>query len=245
MAASLGEAEPNGVSVAPNIHYLQLCLKNTKMESISSTTLVDAMRWRYATKQFDSERKIPENVWDDIEETLVLTPSSYGLQPWKFFVVTDENVKKQILPHSWNQRQVVDCSHLVVFARPTNFSAEDVDRFIERTAEVREVEVGSLSGFRDMMVSTLIDAMPERLGEWAVRQCYIALGNLMTAAAMLKVDACPMEGFVPAEVDRVLGFPERELTTAVMCPMGYRVDDDKYASLPKVRYRREDVVERV
>ncbi len=215
------------------------------MEPISSNTLVDAMRWRYATKQFDSERRIPDAIWDDIEKALVLTPSSYGLQPWKFIVVTDIKVRGKILPHAWNQRQVVDCSHLVVIARPTHFGEEDIDRFIARTADVRGVDADSLAGFRNMMVSTLIDAMPDRLGDWAVRQCYIALGNLMTAAAMLKVDACPMEGFVPAEVDRELGLPERGLTTAVMCPMGYRASEDRYAALPKIRYRAEDVVERV
>lgn len=213
------------------------------MEPISSTILVDAMRWRYATKQFDRERRIPDEIWEDIETALVLTPSSYGLQPWKFIVVTDANVREEILPHAWNQRQVVDCSHLVVIARPTNFGEEDIDRFIARTSEVRGVDAESLAGFRNMMVSTLIEAMPDRLGDWAQRQCYIALGNLMTAAAMLKVDACPMEGFVPAEVDRVLGLAERGLTTAVMCPMGYRAAEDRYAALPKIRYRAEDVVE--
>lgn len=215
------------------------------MEPISSTTLVDAMRWRYATKQFDSERRIPDSIWDDIERALVLTPSSYGLQPWKFFVVNDAKVRKGILPHAWNQRQVVDCSHLVVIARPTNFGEQDVDRFIARNAEVRGMDADSLAGLRNMIVSTLVEAMPERLGDWAVRQCYIALGNLMTAAAMLKVDACPMEGFVPAEVDNILGLNERGLTTAVMCPMGYRASEDRYAALPKVRYRVEDVIERV
>lgn len=203
------------------------------------------MRWRYATKQFDSERRIPDAIWDDIEKALVLTPSSYGLQPWKFFVITDHKVREQILPHSWNQRQVVDCSHLVVIARSTNFGEKDVDRFIARTAEVRGVDADSLTGFRNMIVSTLVKARPERLGDWAVRQCYIALGNLMTAAAVLKVDACPMEGFVPEEVDRVLGLPERGLTVAVMCPMGYRACEDRYAALPKVRYRVEDVIERI
>jgi len=215
------------------------------MEPISSTTLVNAMHWRYATKQFDSSRRIPDEIWDDIEKAMVLTPSSYGLQPWKFFVITDSKVREEILPYAWNQRQVVDCSHLVVIARPTNFGAKDVDRFIARTAEVRGVDADSLAGFRNMLVSQLVEAMADHLDDWAVRQCYIALGNLMTAAALLKVDACPMEGFVPIEVDRVLGLPERGLTAAVMCPMGYRASEDRYAALPKVRYRLEDVIERI
>lgn len=215
------------------------------MEPISSTTLVNAMRWRYATKQFDNARRIPDEIWDDIEKTMVLTPSSYGLQPWKFFVITDIKVREEILPYAWNQRQVVDCSHLVVIARPTNFGDKDVDRFIARTAEVRGVDADSLAAFRNMLVTKLVESMPDRLDDWAVRQCYIALGNLMTAAALLKVDACPMEGFVPVEVDRVLGFPERGLTSAVLCPMGYRASEDRYAALPKVRYRVEDVIERI
>lgn len=215
------------------------------MEPISSTTLVEAMRWRYATKHFDSARRIPDSIWDDLEKALVLTPSSYGLQPWKFLVVTEAKIRGEILPHAWNQRQVVDCSHLVVIARPMDFSERDVDRFIARTAEVRGVDAESLTGFRNLIVSTLVGGMADRLEEWAVRQCYIALGNLMTAAALLKVDACPMEGFVPAEVDRVLGLSEKGLTTVVMCPMGYRASEDRYAALPKVRYRIEEVIERV
>ena len=215
------------------------------MEPISSTTLVDAMRWRYATKQFDPTRQISDEVWMDIERTLVLTPSSYGLQPWKFFVITDSAIKAEILPHAWKQNQVVDCSHLVVLAASTQFSAEDIERFILRTAEVRGVDPASLEGFKGMMVSTLIDGIPEKLNEWAIRQAYIALGNLMTTAALLQVDACPMEGFVPAEVDRILGLPERGLTAAVMCPMGYRAEEDKYAVLPKVRFDHDEVIERI
>ncbi|QQL46147.1 NAD(P)H-dependent oxidoreductase [Sulfuriroseicoccus oceanibius] len=216
------------------------------MEPISSSSVVDALNWRYATKQFDPERKIPSDDWAAIEQSLVLTPSSFGLQPWKFIVVDDPAVREAILPNAWNQRQVVDCSHLVVIAAVTDLGEEEVDKLINVSAEKRGVEPAVLDGYREMMLGMIVKGMDaDQRRAWAVRQGYIALGNLMTVAAMLQVDACPMEGFVPAEVDKILGLPERGLTAALLCPLGYRAAEDKYADAPKVRYPVEDLIERV
>ena len=198
------------------------------MDPISPEQLLKSFKWRYATKKFDPERKISNELWAALEETLVLTPSSYGLQPWKFFVITNQELKEQLLPASYNQRQVVDCSHLVVFAGQLNVTVEDVDKLIDTIEKVQGRSKEALAGYRGMMIGDIVEGpRSEDTAGWSKLQCYIALGNLMTAAGLLGVDACPMEGFVPAKYDEALGLADKGLTTAVLCPLGYRDADDK------------------
>lgn len=207
--------------------------------------LIDSLQWRYATKEFDASKKISADLWSVIEDSLVLTPSSFGLQPWKFIVVTDEETKAKLLPNSWNQRQVVDCSHLVVLAAQAPVTDKELDAFIEATIEARKVDGESLQFYRDMMGGFVANMNDEQLLGWAKNQVYIALGQLMATAAVLKVDACPMEGITPAEYDKILGLEGTGYFTTVACPMGYRADSDKYATLAKVRYAKEQLIERV
>jgi nitroreductase len=211
--------------------------------SQSTQQLLAALRWRYATKVFDTGRKIPADVWNALEETLVLTPTSYGLQPYQFLVVQDPQVRAALLPHSWGQKQVVDCSHYVVFTVRTEMTEADVNRWIQRLAEVRGVPAAALESYRGMMLGDVVKGARGNIAhEWAARQAYIALGNLMTAAAVLGVDACPMEGLVPAEYDRVLQLAGSGYATVVACALGYRAIGDKYASQAKVRYPAHDLV---
>ncbi|MCG3146778.1 MAG: putative NAD(P)H nitroreductase YfkO [Verrucomicrobiae bacterium] len=213
---------------------------------ISHTTLLQQLRWRYATKKFDSTKTIPAADWQALEEALVLTPSSYGLQPWRFIVITDPATKEKLVPVSWGQRQVADASHLVVFTIKKNMSAADVDRHLERIAAVRGGTAQSLASFRKMMLSDVIEGPRSKIvNEWATRQVYIALGNFMTSAAMLGIDTCPLEGIEPEKYDAILGLPARGLATMVGCVAGYRAADDKYAALPKVRFPHEAVIERI
>lgn len=209
---------------------------------ISQTTLLQQLRWRYATKKFDPTRKIPAGDWEALEESLVLTPSSFGLQPWKFIVITDQPTKDKLVPLSWGQKQLAEGSHVVVFAIKQNLGAAEIDQFLQRTVEVRGGSLEPLVGYRKMMVGFIEKA---NVREWATRQVYIALGNFMTSAALLGIDACPMEGIEPAKYDAVLGLPARGLETVVACVAGYRASDDKYASLAKVRFKRSDVIERI
>lgn len=213
-------------------------------ESISTATLLERLNWRYATKKFDANQTIPEATWQALSESLVLTPSSYGLQPWKFWVITNSEIKAALKPVSWNQDQVTDCSHFVVFSIKKNLTAEHVDHFVERTAEVRGIPAESLSGYRNMMVGDIIYG-PRSLtvNEWATRQTYIALGNFMTTAALLGVDTCPMEGLDPAKYDQILELPSKGYATVVACAAGYRASDDKYAELAKVRFADSEVIE--
>lgn len=208
---------------------------------MNTADILTALKWRYATKVFDPSKKIPADTWAALEESLVLTPSSYGLQPWKFIIVQDQDLREQLVGHSWRQRQVADCSHLVVMAVKKAYSLDDLDAFITRMAEVRGGTAESLAGFRKMVAGT--QAQGYMTAEWAKMQAYIALGQFMTSCALLGIDTCPMEGFVPAKYDELLGLEASGLTTAVLCPAGYRQADDRYASLPKVRFTNADVIE--
>ncbi len=212
--------------------------------TLTGELLLAALRGRYAVKQFDPDREIDPSVWEALEEALILTPSSYGLQPWKFVVVRDRPFRQRLVEHSWGQRQVVDCACLVAFSVRRQIAITDIDRHIIRTAEVRGVEPTRLEGFRKMMIGDLVSgARADRALEWASQQAYIALGNFMTTAALLGVDTCPMEGFEPAAYDELLGLEQEELTTAVLCCAGYRAESDKGAAQPKVRFPRESIIE--
>lgn len=203
--------------------------------------LLAALEWRYAAKVFDPAKKIPADTWTSLEDSLVLTPSSFGLQPWKFLVITDPALREQLVAHAWNQRQVADASHLVVMAVKKDFSLDDIDSFITRMIEVRGGTPESLAGFRKMVAGSQQNGYMSV--HWAKNQAYIALGQFMTACALLGIDTCPMEGFVAAKFDEALGLADQGLTAAVLCPAGYRHADDRYASLPKVRFAKEAVIE--
>jgi nitroreductase len=214
------------------------------MSTLSGDSLIQQLAWRYATKKFDSGKKIPTADWAVLEQALILTASSYGLQPWKFIIVTDPALKTKLRAASWNQSQVEDCSHLVVFTAQQDITEADLDRFIARTAEVRGVTTDSLAGYKGYMMGDLVKGPRHAIiQEWATRQTFIALGNLLTSAAVLGVDACPLEGLEPAKYDEILGLVGSGYATISACPLGYRAADDKYASAPKVRYEAKDVID--
>jgi nitroreductase len=205
--------------------------------------LVGQFEWRYAVKKFDSSRTLAPSVWGALAQALVLTPSSFGLQPWKFFVVTDPAVKAQLPAFSWGQTQPQECSHMVVFAIKKDLNEGDIDRHIRRVSEVRGTPVEALAGFRKMMVGSLVPPKGFDINDWAARQVYIALGQFMAAAAVLGVDTCPMEGINPAKYDELLGISAQGYQTIVACAAGYRAPEDKYAQAPKVRFKAEDVLQ--
>lgn len=213
------------------------------MQTLPPSQLVESLNWRYAVKAFDAAQKIPADVWSALVTSLTLSPSSYGLQPYRFIVVNDPAVRAQLVPHSWGQRQIVDASHLVIFAARTTMAEADVDRLISRVSQVRGVPAEALKGYRDLMVGDLVTGPRAGVaGHWAARQAYLALGDLLTSAALLGVDACPIEGFVPAEYDKLIKLEGSGYTAVVVAALGYRSADDKYAHLPKVRFETSDLV---
>jgi nitroreductase len=204
--------------------------------------LLAALNWRYATKHFDTARKIPAAVWAALEQTLVLTPTSFGLQPYQFLVVQDPAKRAELLAHSWHQKQVVDASHLVVFTARTHLTEADVDKFIHRAIVVRQLPADALHRYRDVIVNDVVHG-GRGTHNWAAHQTYIALGNLMTAAAIIGVDASPMEGIVPMAYDKILGVENSGYATVVACALGYRSAHDKYAEMAKVRFETKDLVQ--
>ena len=211
------------------------------MKPVADEVLLRQLQWRYATKKFDPARKISPDDWRTLEQALVQAPSSYGLQPWKFFVVTERALRERLKPVSWNQSQVTDASHLVVFAIKKNMGPADVERYVARIAEVRGASPESLEGHKKMMLGTLSRPV-EEVNIWAMHQVYIALGFFLCAAAMLGIDACPLEGFVPQKYDEILGLAEQGYGSVVLAAAGYRASDDRHIALPKVRFKTEDVV---
>ncbi len=216
------------------------------MEKFDPEAVVEALTWRYATKKFDPDRKIDAETWEALEQSLLLAPSSFGLQPWKFIVVEDAAKRAELVGKSWGQGQVVEASHLVIFAVKSPLDATDVRRHIERTAEVQGTPVEALAGFEKVVAGFLEKPpYPLEMREWASRQVYIALGNFMLSAAMMGVDTCPMEGLDPAAYDEILGLTGTGFFTVAACPAGYRAADDASAGRAKVRFPREDVIARV
>jgi nitroreductase len=215
------------------------------MQPVSPETLLAQLKWRYATKKFDPSKTIPSDLWAKLEQAVVLSPSSYGLQPWKFVVVTDPATRKKLQAVGYNQAQIVDASHLVVFCAKKPPTAADVEGYVARTAEVRGTTPEALEGFKQMMLGSLSRMTPEAAADWAAKQCYIALGVFLSSAALLGVDACPMEGFQPHGFDEVLGLKAKGLGSVVLATAGYRAADDKAAGLAKTRFEVKDVVEHI
>ncbi len=215
------------------------------MQPIAPAQLDAILAWRYATKVFDPAQQIPADVWAALERSLVATPSSYGLQPWKFLVITDPALKAKLRPASWGQSQVTDCSHHVVFCARTEMAERDVQRLIDATVAARGLPAAALDAYKGMMLKDVVHGPRSKTAhEWAARQCYIALGQFMLACAQLGVDACPMEGFDPAQYDQILGLGGSGYRSVVACPAGYRAAGDKYAVMAKVRYPSAEVIER-
>ena len=217
--------------------------KDYPTPSITPAELLSALHWRYAVKRFDPDRTISPEIWTAIEESLVLTPSSFGLQPWRFIIVTDPELKAQLPAVSWGQMQPKDCSHMVVIATLRKMDAQYVDDFLESVARARNVSIDSLANYRKVILGFLTSSS-ERIGDWATQQGYIALGQLMATAAFLGVDACPMEGIEPAKYDRLLGLESGQYATRVACAMGYRHIEDGYAGNTKVRFDSSKVIHR-
>jgi nitroreductase len=212
------------------------------MAEISPQQLIEQLTWRYAVKKFDPAKTIPAAIWQAIEQAIILTPSSYGLQPWKFVVITDPDIKSQLPAISWNQFQPRDCSHMVVLAARETMNAEYVDSYMNSVCSVRGLPTNAMSGYRSVLVTT-IEKMETHL-DWNARQVYIALGQLMVAAALLGVDACPMEGIVAEEYDKLLELEGTGYKSIVACALGYRHPEDKQSSAKKVRFSDKELIVR-
>jgi nitroreductase len=205
------------------------------------SNFLDHQNWRYATKKFDSSKKVSNEDLEILMEAIRLSSSSYGLQPYKVLLIENEDLRAEIQKAAWGQSQVVDASHLFVFANQTDISDAQIDDFIENTSNTRGVAVETLAGYQGFMKSKIGELSAEAKNLWNAKQTYLALANLLNAAAELKIDVTPMEGFSPAEVNAILGLNELGLNAVLLAPVGYRHSEDATQYYKKVRKSKEEL----
>ncbi|WP_105265117.1 NAD(P)H-dependent oxidoreductase [Pseudoalteromonas sp. T1lg76] len=205
---------------------------------------LSALEWRYAVKQF-SQQMVPEAQLQTLLQAATLSPSAYGLQPYRLILVRSKLLREQLVPHSYGQDKVANSSHLLVFAAQTNIGDETVERYIARHSEVTGTPIADLQRYGDHLKSALASKTPAQRQEWAHQQAYIALGNLLTCAAQMRIDTCPMSGIDAQQYDRILGLTKRGLTTTVICPIGYRHQEDSQCQAAKVRFDYAEMVDSV
>lgn len=205
------------------------------------STFLENQNWRYATKQFDATKKISSADLNTLKEAVRLSASSYGLQPYKVIIVESQELKEKLKPAAYGQTQITDASHLFIFANDLNLGADSVDDYINNISETRGVPADALAGFSDMMKGTIANLPAEAKNTWSAKQTYLALGNLLNAAAELKIDATPMEGFNAAAFNEILGFDKLGLNASVIATVGYRHDADTTQHFKKVRKSHEDL----
>ncbi len=197
--------------------------------------LIKNLRWRYATKKFDSTKKISNQHLHTLKEAIQLSVSSYGLQLYKVLIIENTETRKKLQAVSWNQSQITEASHLFVFCNYTEASSKDVETYIQQTATVRQIPLENLTAYKNFMVLKLSEKTAVEKTNWLKSQTYLALGNLLTACAELKIDACPMEGFEAESYNKILNLNKQGLSASVIATVGYRHPEDTSQNAPKIR----------
>jgi nitroreductase/dihydropteridine reductase len=205
------------------------------------TQILDALNWRYAIKKYDADKKLTQEQLALLFEAVRMSPSSFGLQPYKIIHVTNPKVRNELKSAAYGQTQVTDASDFLVFVVPTNLNDSDVDDFIGMISKAQNATLDSLKQYGDMIKGSLASRTAEQNTAWSVRQAYIALGILIAAAALLRIDVSPMEGFDPKQFDEILELKNKNLTSVVTAALGYRSTEDSYSNLPKVRRPKQDL----
>ena len=205
-------------------------------------TYIEDLNWRYATKKFDNKKKVSAQDLETLLEATQLTASSYGLQPYEIIVVKDAALREELKAVSWDQSQITDSSEVIVFANKTHITESYVDSYLQDIATTRDLKIEDLQGLKGMLESTIMKLNPEDQSTWASKQAYIALGNFLSAAANLRIDTCPMEGFDASKYDELLNLKEKGLTAAVIATIGYRSEEDTMQFAAKVRKSKTDLI---
>lgn len=206
--------------------------------------ILQQLNWRYAVKRFDPNKKISQNDWQVLEQSLLMSPSSYGLQPWRFLVIQNMELRKKLREVSWNQSQVEDCSHFVVLTTRPTINEADVDRHIQRMASVRSVAIENLAGAKKSIMNDVVNGPRAQIIKWwSQRQSYIAMGFLMETAALMGIDTCPLEGLDPAAYDKILNLENSDYLTVAAVALGYRHPEDKFQFNKKVRFEKSEVIQ--
>jgi nitroreductase len=198
-------------------------------------SLIEKLNWRYATKKFDHNKKLSAGQLDTLLSAVQLAPSSLGLQPYRVLVIENAEIREQLREAAYGQPQITQASQLIVFAAETNLNEDFGKKYIDLIAETREVGREHLAGYEQAVLGTINSKAEDEKIVWGHKQAYIGLGVLLSAAADLGIDACPMEGFVAGKFDEILGLREKGLTTSVIATIGFRAEDDSFSQLKKVR----------
>lgn len=204
-------------------------------------TIIENLEWRYATKKFNAEKKIAKADLEILKQAVRLSASSYGLQPYHVILVENEALRTKVKAAAYNQSQITEASELLIFANITDVGPKEVNDYIQNMASVRAIPTTSLKGFEDMMNNVVTGLTPEAKQNWTAKQTYIALGTLLSAAADLKIDATPMEGFNAEAVNEILNLKEKGLSATLIVTLGYRHADDATQHLKKVRKPNEEL----
>lgn len=203
---------------------------------------IESLQWRYAVKKFNSDKFLDDTQINTLKEAFNLTATSYGLQPITLAVIKNKKIQKELLAHSYNQAQVVDASHLLIICIPKEYHTEEVHKYFDLVQKTRKTEDRILQPFKNFLTAEIDKKPQEELLKWSKNQAYLALGNLLTVCAIEKIDACPMEGFIPKKYDEVLGLANKNLTAVLALPVGYRANDDYMKDLKKVRKNIKDSI---
>ncbi len=204
-------------------------------------SLIEKLNWRYATKKFDHTKKLSQAQLDELLKAVHLSPSSSGLQSYKMLVVKDPAIRQKLREAAHGQPQLTDASQIIIFASETNLDAAYVKKYIDHIAKTRQIARESLEGFEQAINGNISKLTAGQKIEWSHKQTYIALGVLLTAAADMGIDSCPMEGFNAAKFDEILGLSEKGLTTSVIAAIGFRSEDDEFSKFIKVRKPNEEM----
>lgn len=205
------------------------------------TNFIESQKWRYATKKFDASKKITAEDFEILKEAIQLSTSSYGLQPYRIFIIENPELRKQLQPFAWGQSQIVEASQVIVFANITNFGEAEIDQYISNLVQTRGIPAESIKGYADFMKMKITALAEVDRNNWTSKQTYLALGNLLNAAAELKIDVTPMEGFEPEKVNELLGFNELGLNASLIATIGYRHEEDATQHYKKVRKSKEEL----
>lgn len=206
---------------------------------------IENLHWRYATKNFNPEKKVSKNDLETLLEAIRLSASSYGLQPYEVMVIEDPKVRAKLKLSAFGQPQITDASCLLVFAYNTNVDEHYLDEFIKNNSETRNQPAEEFQDLKEMIQNSVLTFTEEAKHNWASRQVYIALGNLLSAAADLKIDVCPMEGFNATEFDEFLDLRSKNLKSVTLATVGYRSEADQLKDAKKVRKSKDELFTRI
>lgn len=215
---------------------MYFCQKLIGMSTIKN------LEWRYAVKKFDKNKFLTENQIRTLKEAFNLTATSYGLQPIKLVILQNKEIQRQLVEHSWDQQQVEQASHLLVFCVDTKLTESDVENYFSKVKEVRNTSDEIINPFKDYLKNLIISKQDEDLFTWAKNQAYLALGNLLTVCANERIDSCPMEGFIPNKYDEILGLTSKNLSSVLVLPVGFRANDDFMKDQKKVRKNLSEII---